>query len=78
MSKHSTVVHGFSMNLNCCIHILIIIIIKSNSEVFQLLGLNRLKLSQKDNKIMFIMLYKHYLPKKVELKKPTLKLKFEI
>jgi hypothetical protein len=37
--------------------------------------LDTLKLSHKNNKIMFIILYKHYLPKNFKIKKPTAKVK---
>ncbi len=63
---------------------------KSNSEMFCLSSLNfklaisrskecdgrnTLRLSHNDNKILFIVLYKYYLPKISELKKPIAKVK---
>jgi hypothetical protein len=70
---------------------ILIIIIKSNSEMFCLFkfklaisqtkecdSLDTLRLFHKDNKILFIVLYKYYVPKKLELKNQLPKLRFEI
>jgi hypothetical protein len=66
-----------------------IIIIKLNSEVFDCPSLNlkhaksldfcqTLRLSHKDNNVIFISLYKHYVSKISELKNQLPKLRFEI
>jgi hypothetical protein len=41
-------------------------------------SLDTFRLSYKDNKIMFIILYKHYMLKISEFKNQLLKLRFEI
>ncbi len=38
-------------------------------------SLDTIRLSQKDNKFMFIILYKHYMPKNLELKNPSVEIK---
>jgi len=66
----------------CVKNLIIIIIIKF--EIFRLSGLNfrpiisRIEEYDKDNKIIFIILYKYYLPKFSELKNQLSKLRFEI
>lgn len=72
---------------------ILIMIIKSNSKVFQLSGLkfklttsenkecdnlDRLRLSQKDQKSYVIILYKYYLSKFSEIEDQLLKWRFEI
>ncbi len=80
---------NFEKIFSICAEILIITI-KSNFEALQLLGVNlgytaskserwvsldTIGLYQKDNKAIFIILYKYYLSKISEIKKPTAKMK---
>ncbi len=83
---------NFEKIFTTCVEISIIFI-KLNSEIFWPSNLNfklatsrskecdsldTFRLSYKDNKIMFIILYKHYMLKISEFKNQLLKLRFEI
>jgi len=64
--------------------LLLLLLLLLNFEIFRLSGLNfrpiisRIEEYDKDSKIIFYILYKHYLPKNSELKNQVLKLRFEI
>jgi hypothetical protein len=50
----------------------------TNLWIYEFDSLNTITASHKDNKTMFIIFYKHYLPKISELKNQLPKLRFEI